>query len=100
MGDCSAPPTESAMKSSLRVLLLSVLLVSPMAAAQAPATVQDPEAFIADYAGKHRFNGTVLVKQRGEVVYSHSFGDANMALAVPNTRQTRYRIASITKHFT
>lgn len=88
------------MRMSLRALLLSVLFLSPMAAAKEPAPAQDPEAFIADYAGKHRFNGTVLVKQRGEVVYSHSFGEANMALAVPNTRQTRYRIASITKLFT
>lgn len=88
------------MRMSLRMLLLSVLFLSPMAVAQAPLTAQDPEAFIADYADKHRFNGTVLVKQRGEVVYAHSFGQANIALGVPNSRQTRYRIASITKLFT
>ncbi|MFC3814163.1 serine hydrolase domain-containing protein [Lysobacter sp. GCM10012299] len=88
------------MKMSLRVLLLSVLFLSPVAIAQAPVSTLDPEAFVADYAAKHDFNGTVLVKRRGEVVYSHSFGEANIALGVPNTRQTRYRIASITKLFT
>jgi D-alanyl-D-alanine carboxypeptidase len=84
----------------LPALLLSALFVSAASAAQPPAPVQDPETFIADYAGKHRFNGTVLVKQRGEVAYSRSFGEASIAFAVPNTRQTKYRIASITKLFT
>lgn len=88
------------MKPSLMLrALLPALLLSSIAAAQ-PPTAQAPEAFIADYAGKHQFNGTVLVKQRGEVVYSGSFGEANRAFAVPNTRQTKYRIASITKLFT
>lgn len=84
----------------LPALLLSIQFLSPMSMAQPPVPAQAPEAFIADYAGKHQFNGTVVVKQRGEVVYSRSFGKADMAFAVPNTRQTKYRIASITKLFT
>ncbi|HEY5802797.1 MAG TPA: serine hydrolase domain-containing protein [Lysobacter sp.] len=91
----------------LPALLLSVLMLSA-SAQTAPAQaarvqtdqVQTPAAYTADYAGKHRFNGTVLVKQRGEVVYAQSFGEADMTFAVPSSRQTKYRIASITKLFT
>ncbi|HEY5849793.1 MAG TPA: serine hydrolase domain-containing protein [Lysobacter sp.] len=93
----------------LPALLLSGLLLSASVlpslavarpAAEPSAPPQAPAAYIADYAGKHRFNGTIVVKQRGEVVHAQSFGEADMAFAVPNTRQTRYRIASITKLFT
>lgn len=56
--------------------------------------------FIESYAKEHDFNGTVLVRKDGKVAYQRSFGLANIALAVPNTVSTKYRIASITKLFT
>lgn len=44
--------------------------------------------------------GAVGVALREHVIYSRAFGLANVELGVPNTLQTRFRIASITKHFT
>lgn len=59
-----------------------------------------PDAFIETYAKEHDFNGSILIQKDGEVRYARSFGQANIPFKVPNTLQTKYRIASITKVFT
>src|SRR4026208_2002928 len=52
-------------------------------------------------ANKHRlFNGTALVAENGKIIYKGAFGMANMEWAIPNTLDTRFRLASITKQFT
>ncbi len=56
--------------------------------------------FVATYAKEHHFNGTVLIERKGEVQQVASFGLADFAFGVPNTRDTEYKIASITKLFT
>lgn len=56
--------------------------------------------FLADYLKTHPFNGTILVQQKGKKLYQQSFGLANFQFGVPNTNETKYKIASITKLFT
>jgi len=46
------------------------------------------------------FSGAVLAAEGGEVLYESAFGMANRELGVPNTAETRFRIASISKPFT
>ena len=46
------------------------------------------------------FSGAVLAAEGGEVLYESAFGMANRELGVPNTVDTRFRIASISKSFT
>jgi CubicO group peptidase (beta-lactamase class C family) len=75
---------------------MAALLLHPSLLAQ-PAT---PDAFIEAYAKEHGFNGTILIQKEGEVRFARSFGMANLPFKVPNTRQTKYKIASITKVFT
>lgn len=58
------------------------------------------DGFIEGYAKEHKLSGTILVQERGSVVYEKSFGLANIQLNVPNANETKYRIASITKAFT
>ncbi len=52
------------------------------------------------YVDDGSFTGSVLVMQGGKVLLDKGYGLADMAHAVPNTPQTAYRIASITKQFT
>jgi CubicO group peptidase (beta-lactamase class C family) len=47
-----------------------------------------------------RLSGTVLIAKNGKTIYRESFGLANRQFEVPNTIDTKYRIASITKLFT
>lgn len=51
----------------------------------------------ADYEG---FNGAVLVAHEGEIIYKNAFGSAIMEWDTPNTVDTKFRLASVTKPFT
>jgi D-alanyl-D-alanine carboxypeptidase len=75
--------------------LLALLL--PQGVLAQPAT---PDSFVAAYAKEHNFNGSILIQKNGEVRFARSFGLANRSFKVPNTNQTKYKIASITKVFT
>jgi CubicO group peptidase (beta-lactamase class C family) len=46
------------------------------------------------------FSGSVLVAQNGEVVLTEGYGLADREQNRPNTPQTKFRLASITKQFT
>ena len=70
-------------------------------AAAAPRKAPSPHsAVVAGHARKTGFSGTVLVERGGEVLLHVGFGLADRAHAVPCRRNTRYRVASITKLFT
>jgi D-alanyl-D-alanine carboxypeptidase len=58
------------------------------------------DMFIDSFVRKNNFNGTILIKQNSKLVYKKSFGFANFAFKVPNTTDTKYKVASITKAFT
>jgi len=47
-----------------------------------------------------QFNGAVLVAENGKVIYKKGLGFANMEWNTPNTTDTKFRIASLTKQFT
>ena len=44
------------------------------------------------------FSGAILVAENGTIIYEDAFGWANLEWRIPNTIDTKYRIASITKH--
>jgi CubicO group peptidase (beta-lactamase class C family) len=47
-----------------------------------------------------RFSGSILIARDGQPIISKSYGMANVELDVPNTPNTVFRLASITKQFT
>jgi len=47
-----------------------------------------------------QFNGSVLVAEKGKVIYRKGFGLANMEWEVPNQADTKHRLGSLTKQFT
>lgn len=83
-------------RPALATSLLLVFLLPQSLLAQ-PATL---DGLIAAYAKEHNFNGTILVQQDGAVRFARSFGMANLPFRVPISRQTKYKVASITKLFT
>jgi len=66
----------------------------------ATLSLQPADSFIDAYAKEHGFNGSILIQKGGEVGFARSYGLANIPFKVPNTIQTKYKIASITKVFT
>jgi CubicO group peptidase (beta-lactamase class C family) len=71
-----------------------------------PAAVFDQElvAKVNEYMNAltrlNRFRGTTLVAREGRVLTSSSYGMANLEDEIPNARQTKFHLASITKTFT
>lgn len=47
-----------------------------------------------------QFTGSVLVSVKGEIVFKKGYGYANIEDSIPNTCDTKFRIASFTKPFT
>lgn len=58
------------------------------------------EALIDGYARDDRFTGAILVTQGGHALIDRGYGLADRSAGTPNTPDTRYHIASITKPFT
>ena len=52
------------------------------------------------FAAYGQFSGAVLVAAKGKVIYKKGFGLANREWDVPNTPDTKFRLASVTKQFT
>ncbi|MEJ7861049.1 MAG: serine hydrolase domain-containing protein [Pyrinomonadaceae bacterium] len=57
-------------------------------------------AYVKPYLDVGGFNGSVLIAKRRKVLFSKGYGMANYELGVPNTPQTKFHIASVSKSFT
>lgn len=87
---CAHPPSQAAPSASAQ-------------AAPAPALTGKAAQISTLMSAYHKLgylDGAVLVAEKGAVIYKEAFGLANREWNVPNTVDTRYRIASITKTFT
>lgn len=47
-----------------------------------------------------KFSGSVLIAQKGEVLYQKGFGSANLEWGIENKPNTKFRLASVSKQFT
>lgn len=58
------------------------------------------DVYVKPYLDVAGFNGNVLIAKNGKVLLSKGYGMANYELGVPNTPQTKFHIASVSKTFT
>ena len=77
--------------------LLSFFLLVVACVAQDPARMDE---VVRSYVSKGEFMGSVLVARGGDVLFSKSYGSANLEWDIPNTPATKFRLGSITKQFT
>ncbi len=63
-------------------------------------TVEKIEEVIQTLYENGQFSGVVLVSVKGEVIYKKAVGYANLEDNIPNTLDTKFRIASFTKPIT
>lgn len=82
---------------AVSVACAAFLLVAG-SAAQAPHNKFD--SYIQAYVRNGDFTGSVLVAKDGHVLFRKSYGFANTEWKVPNSENTKFHIASITKTFT
>src|ERR1700749_4913752 len=84
------------MKSGLLGLVLG-LAVARGDAASIPEQMHD---YVQRYVDAGLFSGAVLVAKHNSVVYQEAFGLADRNFNVPNTIDTRFQIASLSKPIT
>jgi CubicO group peptidase (beta-lactamase class C family) len=71
-------------------------------APQAPLSPlgQTIDSYLSEMVNSGWFQGAVLVAHNGKIIISKGYGMADAAHGTPNSAQTRFRLASITKQFT
>lgn len=90
------------MKAKFLFLLLTVIL-----SACATQPTPNPKVLSAEFdalvEANHQaglLDGSVLVAQNGQVIFSKGYGFADRENKIPNTPQTKFLLASISKQFT
>lgn len=78
------------------ISILSILALTFKLFGQSP----EVDSFMISYVKDHNFSGTILIQKNDQTQYQNSFGLANRQFSIPNTNETKYKIASITKIFT
>ena len=89
------------MKITNASLCLFLLFYSVVAFAAGPTNFSsEADAYLSKLTAQEEFSGAVLVATNGNVVFAKGYGLANRELNVPNTTNTVFRLASVTKQFT
>jgi len=88
------------MKTARLYLLLFIVAFLTTTNAFAQQNVKKIDGLLKQYYDYGQFNGSILVAEKGKIIYEKGFGMANMEWAIPNQPDTKFRIASVTKQFT
>ena len=80
------------------VFIITTLLTSSQGYGQEISEKIDQ--LINSYYQNGIFNGAVLVSQKGKIIYKKAFGIADRDWNIPNTTDTKFKIASLSKAFT
>src|SRR5271168_1040234 len=81
-------------------LLLLALLLQHKVFSQEKKLAEKFEQYIRPYVETNNFSGSILISQRGKILFNKAYGFANLEFAVPNDVNTIFHIASISKTFT
>ncbi|HET9906166.1 MAG TPA: serine hydrolase domain-containing protein [Anaerolineales bacterium] len=110
---------QNIISACLTVIILSLTIVGcgeqPVSVTQPPTAIAGSppsptleldesaskiDELLTSLTAKDEFTGAVLVARNGEILLSHGYGLADRDNNLPNTPQTKFRLASITKEFT
>ncbi|MEZ5428087.1 MAG: serine hydrolase domain-containing protein [Pyrinomonadaceae bacterium] len=92
------------MKKADRFVVVLILALLAGFAAPVSGRISSLEskvdALIKPYFDARSFNGSVLIAKDGRILLEKSYGMANYELDIPNTPETKFHIASLSKSFT
>lgn len=77
-----------------------ILLLFALPANASQEQVGKIDSLLLLYHEQNNFYGSVLIAKQGEILYSRGFGYASIEHGIPNSEDTKYRIASNSKQFT
>jgi CubicO group peptidase (beta-lactamase class C family) len=84
----------------MALLLSACALAITALCAQERALDARLDSYLAPYVKGNNFLGTVLIAQGDRVLFNRAYGLASYELRVPNSPDTRFHIASVSKPFT
>jgi len=88
-------------KYFITVVLSFFIFLSGLACQEYSQSLQSRiDNLVNDYVVNHQFMGSVLVADKGEVIFAKGYGLADVEQNIPNTPDTKFMIGSITKQFT
>lgn len=87
-------------RSHRSVLLLMICMMMTNGTASGQTLEAKFDQYMSAMAKLGRFNGYVLIARDGKQIFGKGYGMANFEDEVPNTQQTKFRLASVTKPFT
>jgi CubicO group peptidase (beta-lactamase class C family) len=91
----------SKSKITIKAVFLGVFIITGLFnVAYGQAKADKLDKLIRAYAEYGKFNGSVLVAEKGKVIYKKGLGLADMEWNIPNKPDTKHRLGSITKQFT
>src|SRR5438046_2009273 len=86
--------------AKLALLLVAINLAAVETRSFAQTKAKRIDELLTLYNKYGQFNGVILVAERGKVIYERAFGQANIEWGIPNTLDTKFEIASMTKPMT
>jgi len=87
-------------KKKIALYLCLFLLLYSVTAAASQNIESKADEYIRAYVKMDRFSGSVLISRNGKILLKSGYGMADYEHKIPNTLQTKFRIASLTKQFT
>src|SRR5690242_7004197 len=84
-----------------RFLSLGLVLLSTAVSAAPDEQLSGRlKTYLRPFVESGNFSGAVLVAQKSRIIFREAYGMANYELNVPNSPETRFHIASVSKPFT
>lgn len=105
----ASPQPEAARLQTPVASVVATLAPTPSPTPLPPTPTPDPrvgatrqaiDAYMTRLTNQGFFSGAVMVVRDGKLLLSKGYGMANEAQHIPNTPQTPFRLASVTKQFT
>lgn len=98
-------PVRLRIRSLLALSFLAIAQLGPMAStlfadSLVPKQIEAIDKIFANYDGMDRPGASIAVVQDGSVTFAKGYGAANLEYQVPNTAQTIFHVASVSKQFT
>jgi CubicO group peptidase (beta-lactamase class C family) len=82
--------------------IIGLILAGPASAlsSESESLSASVDSYLRPYVESHNFSGTVLIAHGDSILIHKGFGMADYENSVPNTAETRFMIASVSKTFT
>ena len=84
----------------MKTVFLFALIAIVNGCSYGQSKIDQLDHLISTYAEYGKFNGSVLVAEKGKIIYKKGFGSANVEWNIPNQPDTKHRLGSVTKQFT